>query len=282
VANDIREGIFPKRLYDQADDFIMIQRFIKDYPRLRRTLSEAELSEVKDDLYEKIKLDVGNYFSQRKNEIFESLEKGNYEKFLFEYQLITPQRINKLGSIAFNQCIQKAVNPIKGTALAADRNFLAVNDKVVHTMNFDMPYMDLQEYKDDPYVFTYERKTRVFNGFIGVVLKIDTEGELIWVYYPLDNKVIIYQFNDAKSFLELGYALTVHKSQGSEYQNIIIPMNLIFFKMLNTRLLYTAVTRAKKHCTILGDSYALKVAVENIDSSNRSTLLQLLLRSSYE
>lgn len=282
MANDIREGIFPKRLYDQADDFIMIQRFIKDYPRLRRTLSEAELSEVKDDLYEKIKLDVGNYFSQRKNEIFESLEKGNYEKFLFEYQLITPQRINKLGSIAFNQCIQKAVNPIKGTALAADRNFLAVNDKVVHTMNFDMPYMDLQEYKDDPYVFTYERKTRVFNGFIGVVLKIDTEGELIWVYYPLDNKVIIYQFNDAKSFLELGYALTVHKSQGSEYQNIIIPMNLIFFKMLNTRLLYTAVTRAKKHCTILGDSYALKVAVENIDSSNRSTLLQLLLRSSYE
>ena len=279
IANDVRQGVFPRRLYDHANDFVMVQRFIKDYPRLRRTLSDTELSDLKEQSYSKIKHDVSNYFGQKAQEIFNDLKISDFESFLFKYQLITPQKINQLGSKEFNKCIQKAVNPIEGTVLASDRNFLAKNDKVVHTMNIDMPFMSLEDFQKDPHSFTYNEKSRIFNGFIGVVMKIDPEGELLWVYYPLDEKVVIYQFNDVKSFLELGYALTVHKSQGSEYQNIVIPMNLIFYKMLNTRLLYTAVTRAKSHCTIIGDSYALKVAVDNIDSSARSTLLQLLFRS---
>jgi exodeoxyribonuclease V alpha subunit len=112
----------------------------------------------------------------------------------------------------------------------------------------------------------------------GLLFKIDEEEELCSVYYPNEELIVHYTYEKVRDLLSLSYALSVHKVQGMEYENIVMVMSFSHLIMLNTKLLYTAITRAKKHCTIIGESAAFEVACKRLENTKRQTVMQELAR----
>ena len=279
VANDIRRGVYPKDLHKKSCDFRMVNKSIPDFFNFRRLATEEQMQRAKDKVVDEVKQEVLNHFAFHKDVINGHLKAGDYHSFLFGHQLITPMKKGPLGTVVFNELIQSCMNSNTPVVPGADGDKMGVHDKVVHISNVDMKFMTLSQFNKNPMGFDHKDDTRVFNGFIGVVLKIDEDDQLLWVYYPADEKVVIYEFREAKFLLQLAHSITIHKSQGSEYDFVILPVHNCFYKMLSARLYYTGVTRARMHCTLVGDAYALKTAVRNNQSADRNTLLQKLFKN---
>ena len=115
----------------------------------------------------------------------------------------------------------------------------------------------------------------IFNGDIGVIERIDSREEELFVRY--DDRVAKYSFQLAKEELELAYAITVHKSQGSEYPVVILPMYFCPPLLMTRNLLYTAVTRAKNMVIMVGRSDIPGKMVENVREVLRYTTLSFRL-----
>ncbi len=111
----------------------------------------------------------------------------------------------------------------------------------------------------------------IFNGDIGVVKSIDTPGEKLTVRYA--DQEIDYDYTDLDE-LSLAYALSIHKSQGSEFPAIVIALHSQHFTLLQRQLIYTALTRARKFAVIVGSPKAVGIAVRNDKTARRSTLLK--------
>ena len=118
---------------------------------------------------------------------------------------------------------------------------------------------------------------RVFNGQLGLIIKLDFEESKCIVLYPNDDMVVFYNFDDLDSLLSLAYCLTIHKTQGMEYDNALIPMSFSHYIMHNTKLLYTAITRAKSMCYIVGEEDAFKGACKRIETTKRESVINDLL-----
>lgn len=176
-------------------------------------------------------------------------------------QVLTPKRNGELGVIPLNDLMQDRYNP--NPVLYENENYglkLKVNDKVIQTTN------------------NYE--LGVFNGFIGTVIDIDDTHVKNGILDPIIT--VEYEGLDAPVLysglfiteLELAYVLTIHKSQGSEYKYVFIPMHREQEVMLNRKLIYTAVTRAKKDCVIIGEQKAVDIAIDvQMDETRRLTNL---------
>ncbi len=117
----------------------------------------------------------------------------------------------------------------------------------------------------------------VFNGDIGTIQEIDNEELTLSVSFFPDGRIVAYKRDDITD-LDLAYAITIHKSQGSEFEAVIIPVLTQHFKMLFRNLIYTALTRAKRLAVLVGTRKALALSVKNQDTSSRQTALQELLR----
>ena len=162
-----------------------------------------------------------------------------------DVQVLTPMHKGPLGTMALNGLLQTALNPDtqKGEAFS-------LNDKVMHLRN------------------NYQKE--VFNGEIGTVVRLDKEAARLWVNY--DGRKVSYDEADLDE-LTLAYAISVHKSQGSEYPVIILPMVTQHYIMLQRNLLYTALTRAKQMVILVGSSKAVRVAVQADTPNQRRSLL---------
>lgn len=115
----------------------------------------------------------------------------------------------------------------------------------------------------------------VFNGDIGRIVELDeTEQELL---VRFDGQEMVYDFNELDE-LTHSYAITIHKSQGSEYPAIVIPVHTQHYTMLQRNLLYTAVTRGKKLVVLVGSKQALGLAIRRTDGTRRITTLAERLR----
>ena len=177
-----------------------------------------------------------------------------------EIQILSPMTRGSLGTISLNKMIQETVNPPekgKGQLMIGERIF-RVGDRVIHRKN------------------NYELE--VFNGDIGVIKGIDNEELTCEVSFFPDGRVVHYERDDIPQ-LDLSYAITIHKSQGSEFEIVILPVLTQHFKMLFRNLLYTGLTRARKLAVFVGTRKALAMAVKNQDSSQRQTYLKELIRS---
>jgi exodeoxyribonuclease V alpha subunit len=115
----------------------------------------------------------------------------------------------------------------------------------------------------------YEKE--IFNGDIGVVVDIDKRDYRLYVDY--DGRVIKYDREELNE-ITLAYAISVHKSQGSEYQAVVMPLLTQHFIMLQRNLFYTALTRAKKLCVIVGSYKALHIAIKNDKPVKRNCLVK--------
>jgi exodeoxyribonuclease V alpha subunit len=116
----------------------------------------------------------------------------------------------------------------------------------------------------------------VFNGDIGQILEIDTEESSLKADY--DGRIVEYEFSELDE-VSLAYATSIHKSQGSEYPAVVIPLAMQHYMLLERNLIYTAVTRGKKLVTIIGQPKALGMAVKNKNATKRLTNLTARLRS---
>ena len=113
----------------------------------------------------------------------------------------------------------------------------------------------------------------VFNGDIGIIRLVDEEMGFMLVDYPDGESSVKYEEDDLDE-LCLSYATTIHKSQGSEYNTVVIPILNTSYIMLQRNLVYTAITRAKERCIIIGDKHALHAAVTNLYVKNRRLFVE--------
>lgn len=178
-------------------------------------------------------------------------------------QVLTPMHKNPCGVQNLNKLLQQYINPPSATKPEVNipGNVLRVGDKVMQIRN------------------NYEKD--VFNGDIGRVSRID--GKNVTVSFPErpEGNYVTYAQGEVEE-LQLAYAMSVHKSQGSEYPCVILLMVQSHYIMLQRNLLYTAVTRAKEKVLIVGSKNAVRTAVENDKTKRRYSLLAERLQESSE
>ena len=191
-----------------------------------------------------------------------------------DIQILTPVRKGILGSINLNKELQEVLNPPNEgleEKTFGERTFRE-GDKVMQIKNnYQMKWTNIEDFTEGE---------GVFNGDVGFVHKVDREFNEVTVVYD-EMKYVTYNFNQLDE-LELAYAVTVHKSQGSEFPIIIMPVSW-FPPMLATRnLLYTGVTRGKKAVVLVGSENKLKAMVDNDRISERFSGLGMRLKRSLE
>jgi exodeoxyribonuclease V alpha subunit len=175
-----------------------------------------------------------------------------------EIQVLSPMTRGSLGTVRLNAMIQENANPAgpgKPQLKVGERIF-RIGDRVIHRRNnYDLG---------------------VFNGDIGTITAIDNEALTLTVSFYPDGRQVDYRRDDIVE-LDLAYAITIHKSQGSEFEAVVIPVLTQHFKMLFRNLLYTGLTRARRLAVLVGTRKAMAMAVNNQDTSQRQTMLKELL-----
>lgn len=186
---------------------------------------------------------------------------------LWDIQVIAPTRVGALGTGELNRVLQQAVNPPHASKkeFAAGTATFREGDKVMQTRN----NYDLVWEKEDG-----EAGMGIFNGDIGVIELINRPSSSIVIRF--EDRLAEYSFDMANE-LELAYAITVHKSQGNEYDAVVLPLMDGKSRMYYRNLLYTAVTRAKRLLIILGSKGAVYHMVDNHKKTRRYTNLIYLL-----
>lgn len=166
-----------------------------------------------------------------------------------DIQVLTPMYKTIIGADNLNGLLQERTNPGKSVITKGSRKY-KIGDKVMQLRN------------------NYDKD--IYNGDIGFILGADTDKSVLNISFG--EKVVAYEFNDLDD-LTLAYAITVHKSQGSEYPCVIMPVSTAHYIMLQRNLIYTAITRASKLMVMIGTKKALNIAVNNNKVVNRYTTL---------
>ena len=167
-----------------------------------------------------------------------------------EIQVLTPMQRGITGAGNLNIELQNALNP-KGESLTRGGYTFRRGDKVMQIRN------------------NYDKN--VFNGDIGYITSVDTNERTLSVIY--DGKVVEYDVSELDE-ITLAYSITIHKSQGSEFPIVVMPVTMKHYVMLQRNLIYTGITRAKKICVLVGTTKALAYAIHNQTVSKRNTKLK--------
>jgi exodeoxyribonuclease V alpha subunit len=167
-----------------------------------------------------------------------------------DIQVLTHMKRGGLGSRALNLLLRQRLNGQAAPKVMRYGWTFAPGDKVIQNVN------------------NYDKE--VFNGDMGLITRIDLENSV--VYIDFDHKEMVYDFNDLDE-LSLAYAVSIHKSQGSEFPVVIVLLAMQHYNLLARKLLYTAVTRGKQLVMVLGQQKALAMAVRNNQAGRRLTKL---------
>jgi exodeoxyribonuclease V alpha subunit len=189
----------------------------------------------------------------------ERIPKGQGLDPIRDIQVLCPMNRGSIGVRELNLALQQALNPRRQDEPAAERFGwrFQVRDKVIQTEN--------------------NYKKEVFNGDIGTIEKIDPVEHEVFVRY--DDRLVTYDFGELDE-VSLAYAITIHKSQGSEFPAVVIPMAMQHYMLLERNLIYTGITRARKFLVVVGQKKALGMAVRNDQSRKRySGLLHSMMNA---
>jgi exodeoxyribonuclease V alpha subunit len=165
-----------------------------------------------------------------------------------DIQVLCPMNRGSIGVRELNTALQGALNPARFSEPAAERFGwrFQVRDKVIQTEN--------------------DYKKEVFNGDIGTIERIDPDEQELSIRY--DDRLVEYEFGELDE-VSLAYAVTIHKSQGSEFPVVVIPVAMQHYMLLQRNLIYTGITRAKRLLVVVGQRKALGIAVRNEQSRKR-------------
>lgn len=194
----------------------------------------------------------------------------NFYKFspIDDIQILCPSKKGKVGTIELNKNLQEVLNPKspeKKECSSTNYNFRE-NDKVMQIKN----NYNIEWEKNS------EKGLGIFNGDIGIIKEINLKNNIIVIDF--EQRIVNYALDNLKD-LELAYAITIHKSQGSEFNAVIVPIIDGFDKLHYRNLLYTAVTRAKKLLIIVGSKGRIKFMVDNNKKMLRYTGLSFFLEN---
>ncbi|MBU4389302.1 MAG: AAA family ATPase, partial [Proteobacteria bacterium] len=167
-----------------------------------------------------------------------------------DIQVLTPMHKGVVGAGNLNEKLQEALNPGENIIIRGDRGF-RVNDKVMQIRN------------------NYDKE--VFNGDIGKIARIIADEQALVISF--DGREVGYEFADLDEIV-LAYAVSVHKSQGSEYPAVIIPILIQHYMLLQRNLIYTAVTRGRSLVVMVGTKKALAIGINNNKTQKRYTYLK--------
>lgn len=183
----------------------------------------------------------------------------------FDIQVLTPMRKGLLGVERLNTILQQYLNPPDGKKAEREhgQTIFRVGDKVMQIKNNYQAEWEIRSRYNIP----IEKGLGVFNGDMGIVREINSFSETLTVEYE-ERRMVEYPFKELDQ-LDLAYAITIHKSQGSEYPAVIIPLLTGPRMLTNRNLLYTAVTRARKCVTLVGDEKAFYNMEANVNEQKR-------------
>ncbi|MCD8535095.1 MAG: ATP-dependent RecD-like DNA helicase [Verrucomicrobia bacterium] len=172
-------------------------------------------------------------------------------------QVLCPMNRGSLGVRELNLRLQLTLNPPRDGQPTIEKFgcLFRPGDKVIQTQN------------------NYDKE--VFNGDIGIIQEIDADDQIVVIQF--DDRIVDYEFNELDE-ITLAYAITIHKSQGSEFPVVVMPVAMQQFIMLQRNLLYTGVTRGKSMVVIVGQSKAFQYAVQNSESARRYSALKARLQ----
>ncbi len=180
------------------------------------------------------------------------------KKAMESIQVLTPMQRTGLGVQSLNSLLQSILNPlINSNKPYIEKNGIQfhIGDKVMQTEN------------------DYDKN--VFNGDIGYIQSVDKENDEVFINF--DRRLVCYDLSALDSVV-LAYAITIHKSQGSEYNKVIIPIVKQHYIMLNRNLIYTGITRAKEEVILIGEKEAMRIAISNNRISERYSHLKTWLQ----
>jgi len=195
-----------------------------------------------------------------------------------EIQILTPMRKGDVGVVSMNEKLQSLLNPEKNGKPEKIKNDVIFRrgDKVMQIKNDYKQEWKVYSDKGRDSGYVIDEGVGVFNGDVGTITDISDYDEELTVLFD-DGREAVYSFNNLGE-LEHAFAVTIHKSQGSEYPAVVIPLLSGPQKLLNRNLLYTAITRAKQMVVIVGNINLVNQMIDNLEEQKRYTSLGLRIQ----
>lgn len=187
----------------------------------------------------------------------------------YDIQVLTPMRKGLLGVERLNGILQEYLNPPDAAKMEkeyGDKKY-RVGDKVMQIKNDYQLEWEVCTSRG----LTVDKGLGIFNGDMGIIREINTYAETLTVEYD-EHRMVVYPFQQLDE-LELAYAITIHKSQGSEYPAVVIPLLQGPRQLYNRNLIYTAVTRARKCVTLVGSDTVFEEMIQNNTEQSRNSSL---------
>lgn len=193
---------------------------------------------------------------------------------MYDIQVLTPMRKGELGVERLNQILQQYLNPRENgkKEKGYQKHIFREGDKVMQIKNNYQLNWEIRS----KYGIVQDSGAGVFNGDCGIIREINTFAEIMTVEFE-EGKMVDYPFSELDE-LELAYAITIHKAQGSEYPAVVMPILNGPRMLFNRNLLYTAVTRAKKCVTIVGSNHMVENMIDNVNEQKRCSSLDMRLK----
>lgn len=195
-----------------------------------------------------------------------------------EIQILTPMRKGDVGVISMNEKLQALLNPERAGKPEKIKNdvIFRLGDKVMQIKNDYKQEWKIYAAKGRETGYVVDEGVGVFNGDVGTITNISDYDEELTVLFD-DGREAVYSFSNLGE-LEHAFAVTIHKSQGSEYPAVIIPLLSGPSKLFNRNLLYTAITRAKQMVVIVGNINLVNQMIDNLEEQKRYTSLDIRLQ----
>lgn len=259
IDSKVTNVVYLKQIYRQSamSDIIVNAHKVNEgiYPEFKS--KDTDLYYIKTDSIETTLKEISTLLSHRL-EKFASLDVKK------DLQVLTPMKKTQLGTIELNSLIQEVLNPQR-----YDKNEKEFGGKIFR--QGDKVMQVINNY-DKKFSINGEFFEGIYNGDIGYISSIDSLNKKMIVNFD-EEKEVVYEFEELEQ-LEHAFAVTIHKSQGSEFDYVILPLYSGYPKLFTRNLLYTAMTRAKKMLIIIGNKNIINYMVDNIDSKNRKTGLK--------
>ncbi|MFI3260545.1 MAG: ATP-dependent RecD-like DNA helicase [bacterium] len=252
IESDLFNYTSLTRIYRQSDNSYI--------PDLAQSIKDEELTESfleKKDDYNFLKVDSDNILHIITQAIFSAKSKGINEQDL---QILAPVYKGRNGIDSLNAALRNTFNPnnFEKKEVIYNNIIYRENDKILQLTN------DVEK--------------NIFNGDIGFIYKINNDKNKITLTIKFDDQFVTVEKPYLKNMTH-AYVISIHKSQGSEYEHVIMPIAKEYYNMMYNKLLYTGVSRAKKTLTLVGDPYVFSQGVRNNKSKERKTDLKTKLIS---